>query len=81
VFRRNDRVYIVCEIKYLRGPAPRATAEDFERKLMRFPNRERESIHKVLISAHGAEPALRDSGYFDRIVTLDDIFAMEPEDG
>jgi len=69
--------YYLCEVKYLRGPAPRSTADEFERKLMRFPNWEHESIHKVLISAHGAEPALANMGYFDRILTLNDIFAME----
>jgi AAA+ ATPase superfamily predicted ATPase len=77
VFKRNDRVLTLCEIKYLRGPAPRSTADEFERKLMRFPGWERQSIHKVLISAHGAEPALANTGYFDRILTLGEIFAME----
>jgi len=49
--------------------------EEFEKKLTRFPNRQNKTIHKVLISAEGADQALVDRAYFDNIISLDDLFA------
>jgi AAA+ ATPase superfamily predicted ATPase len=76
VFDRSDRVFTLCEIKYLRVPATVKVADEFEKKLALFPNVRNKSIHKVLISANGADKSLAASGYFDRIVTLEDIFSM-----
>jgi AAA+ ATPase superfamily predicted ATPase len=76
VFDRSDRVLTLCEIKYLRVPATVKVADEFEQKLALFPNTRNKSIHKVLISANGADKTLAASGYFDRIITLKDIFSM-----
>jgi AAA+ ATPase superfamily predicted ATPase len=77
VFERNDRVFTLCEIKYLRGPASKKIIQEFEKKLDLFANPLKRSIQKVLIAAHGAETSVANSGYFDHILTLEDIFAMD----
>lgn len=75
VFDRADKVYTVCEIKYLNMPVPRSVITAFERKLALFQNPRGQTLHKVLITAEGAEKSLEHSGYFDRILTLKDLFA------
>ena len=48
--------------------------EEFEKKLALFPNLKNRTIHKVLITTEGADDPLTNYGYFDRIITLRDIF-------
>jgi hypothetical protein len=48
--------------------------EEVEKKLSLLPNVKGKTIEKVLISASGATDALLARAYFDRIITLDDIF-------
>lgn len=73
VFERDDHVYTICEIKYLQIPASTEVIAEFEKKLALFPNPKQYSIHKVLISAEGAEPALIDRHYFDTVLCLSDF--------
>jgi AAA+ ATPase superfamily predicted ATPase len=75
VFDRADRVLTVCEIKYLQSVATRGIVADFERKLELFQNTTKATINKVLITTEGADTTL--AGYFDRILTLDDIFKTQ----
>lgn len=74
VFERADRVMTICEIKYLQSKVTRKIIADFERKLELFQNPKKVTIHKVLITTEGANNEL--VGYFDRILTLDDIFPI-----
>lgn len=71
IFDRADRVLTICEIKYLQSKATRGIIAGFERKLELFQNPKKATIHKVLITTEGADNTL--TGYFDRILTLDDI--------
>ncbi len=73
LFDRKDHVFTVCEIKYTRSPVTSKVITEFERKLLLFPNPKQRLIHKVLISAVGADRSLTESGYFDQIITLADI--------
>lgn len=74
IFERRDLVYTICEIKYHRTKTPISVIEEFERKLALFPNKKNYSIHKVLITAAGAEDSLLNTGYFDRIISLETFF-------
>ena len=49
--------------------------EEFENKLALYPNPKNKTIQKVLITSEGEEAALTDRGYFDRIITLADMYA------
>ena len=74
IFDRADHVLTVCEIKYLQVKAGIEVIEDFEKKLRLLPCRESKTIEKVLISANGASDSLLARNYFDRIITLENIF-------
>ena len=76
VFERQDRVITLCEIKYLKNPADKSVIRDFEQKLDLFKKACKKSsytIQKILISAEGAEDSVIHSGYFDRILKLEDL--------
>lgn len=74
IFERDDRVYTICEIKYLQSNVDTTVIEEVERKLALFPNKKKYSIQRVLICAFGAEKSLIDRAYFDDILTLEDLF-------
>jgi len=71
LFDRADNVLSVCEIKYTERPVGKEIISEFEHKLELLVVGKRKTIQKVLISAAGAKPELRN--YFDRIITLEDI--------
>jgi hypothetical protein len=75
IFDRTDHVLTVCEIKYTIVKTGVEVIEEFEKKLRLMPNKYNETIEKVLISANGASDTLLSQGYFDRIITLDEIFS------
>lgn len=73
LFDRDDHVYTICEIKYTKEPVNSEVINEFERKLNLIPNRDKKTIHKVLISVNGASESVINTGYFDNIITLDDL--------
>jgi AAA+ ATPase superfamily predicted ATPase len=74
IFDRADHVLTVCEIKYTLAKTGVEVIEEFEKKLRLLPDIKNKTLEKVLISASGASEGLLAQGYFDRIITLDDIF-------
>lgn len=75
LFHRQDRVITLCEIKYLKQPVKRRIIKEFEEKKLLFPCPKNHSIQSVLISAEGADKSVSDHAYFDKIITLEDLFA------
>jgi len=75
VFDRADHVLTVCEIKYTQSKTGPEVIEEFEKKLSQLHDSKKKTIEKVLISASGATDALIVRAYFDRIITLEDIFS------
>ncbi|MBF0106070.1 MAG: hypothetical protein HQM16_12175 [Deltaproteobacteria bacterium] len=76
VFERKDKVHTVCEIKYSRVPVTKSIIVEFEKKLALFPKKTSFTLEKVLITAEGVDSAVKREGYFDSVITLDDIFAV-----
>lgn len=74
IFDRADRVLTICEIKYTWAKTGTEEIEAFEKKIDRIPDVHGKTIEKVLITASGASDALINLSYFDRIITLEDIF-------
>lgn len=74
LFDRDDHVVTVCEIKYSINKMSRSVIEEFERKIALFNNPKKKTIQRVLITANGVENAIEAEGYFDKIITLDDLF-------
>lgn len=76
IFDRADHVLTVCEIKYTLGKTGVEVIEEFEKKLSQLPDLGKKTVEKVLITASGATDALINRAYFDRIITLEDIFKI-----
>ena len=77
IFDRADHVLTICEIKYTQGKIGTEIIEEFEKKISVLKDINGKTIEKVLISASGATEALFDRAYFDRIITLEDIFHVK----
>lgn len=74
IFDRADGVYTICEIKHTQSKVSSNVISEFENKLALFPNSKNKTIQKVLITSSGAENGLINRGYFDQIISLEDIF-------
>lgn len=77
VFDRDDRVVTLCEMKYAQAKIGTGVIEDFERKLELFPNPQKKTLQKVLVTTEGASDALITRHYFDCVITLDELFAAD----
>ena len=75
IFRRADKVLTIVEIKYLRAQTPKTVIQEFERKMELFEMPSRYSVQRVLISANGCDQSVIDAGYFDDILTLEDLMS------
>ncbi len=79
MYMRNDNVMTICEIKYRQTKVGTSIIPEFEKKLellkQELPNVKKATLSKVLITTHGAENSLIKRAYFDRILTLEDLFA------
>lgn len=73
LFDRKDHVITVCEIKYTQNKTDTTVIEEFERKLQLLDNKKNKTLHKVLISASGADDALIKRHYFDAMICLDQL--------
>lgn len=71
MFDRSDRVVSVCEIKYTDTPVGAEVIKEFSKKIELLNLSPRKTLQKILITAAGAKPEI--SGYFDRIITLDQL--------
>ncbi len=73
MFDRADKTLTLCEIRFSDAPASVAVGREFQAKLRVFEPRRTRRIESVLISAAGTTEELRDGGYFDRILRLEEI--------
>jgi uncharacterized protein len=74
LFVRADKVITVCEMKYTQKTPGSEIIADIERKISAFPNKKRYSIENVLITSAPPAPALLAAGYFQRIITVEELF-------
>jgi uncharacterized protein len=74
VYKRTDKMVVVCEIKYSINEIPTTVIPEVQRKcgLLKIPRGF--TIQKALISLYGPDKALSDSRYFDHFITIKDIF-------
>jgi len=74
LYQRSDNVVTVCEIKYWSREVGTKIISDMKRKLELLKIPRGYSLETALISLYGPDEALKDTNYFDHIVTLEDIF-------
>jgi AAA+ ATPase superfamily predicted ATPase len=70
VFQRADHVHTVCEIKYSQAPVGIEVINSFSRSIEIYRAHNPVSIHRVLISASGADSALMNAHFFDDVIDL-----------
>ena len=73
VYIRSDDVIIVCEAKYLSEAPSTVLIREMEEKIKKTPFPRGVTVEKVLISNREASPALKESGYFHRLLTAREI--------
>lgn len=73
LIKRRDGVWSLLEMKYSTSPIGKAVIHDIERKIERLAAPESISIEPVLVSAAGATAAVHRSGFFNSIITLEDL--------
>lgn len=73
LIKRRDGVWSLLEMKYTTSPIGKPVIQDIERKIERLAPPESISIEPVLISATGATAAVHRAGYFQSIITLQDL--------
>lgn len=73
VYIRSDGTITVCEVKYLLESPSTTLIREMEEKIKKTPFPRGVTVERVLISNREASPALRESGYFHRLVTAQEI--------
>lgn len=70
---RADKVVTVCEIKHLKEPVFKGIIPEMARRCSLLEIPRGYSMEKALVSLYGPDDALRESGYFNHYITLEDI--------
>jgi len=73
LYKRTDKVIVVCEIKYYKSPVTASVIKEVSRKIDLLKLPKGYSVEKALISLHGPDKALKESGYFDHHLSIEDI--------
>ena len=73
MFVRADQVITLCEVKYRDARITRKVIKEVEAKIATYPNPKKRTIEPVLITASGVTEDLSDSGFFTRVLTLEDL--------
>jgi AAA+ ATPase superfamily predicted ATPase len=74
MFVRADRVVTLCEVKYREEKIGKGVIKEVEAKIATYPNPKRMSIEPVLITASDVTQDVLDSGFFTRILTIEDVW-------
>lgn len=73
LYQRFDNVITICEIKYHNKEISTGVIADMERKIKFIKIPRGYSIETVLISIYGPNSQLKNTAFFDRHITIDDI--------
>jgi hypothetical protein len=76
LFTRSDKVITLCEIKHHNASVTTKIIPEVERKCALLPLPSGHTLEKALISIHGPDDALRESGYFHHFLTVNDILTI-----
>ena len=68
---------VSSETKYSINPVSAHVINEFEKKLELFDRKKNYSLQKILITVSGADKALIDRHYFDKIITLEELFTPQ----
>jgi len=74
MYKRIDNVINICEIKYHSKEIKTNIIPELEKKISLLTIPRGFSVEKTLISVYGPSEQLKDSGYFNHYITIEDIF-------
>lgn len=73
LYERVNKTICICEIKYHSEQIDTKIIKELEEKIRNFPLPKGYTIEKALISVHGANQSLIDSGYLHHNLCLEDL--------
>ncbi len=76
VYYRSDRTISICEMKFREGLVSTETIPEMNAKIKKLPVLKTQSIQKILIAPNGVTESLRQSEYFDIILTAKELFSF-----
>ena len=76
IYLRADKVITICEIKHYSKEVSSKIIVDMQQKLKQLPVPKGHSIETALISIYGPDKNLKNTGFFDYYVTMEDIFSF-----
>jgi hypothetical protein len=71
---RNNTVY-VCEIKFAKGPLPRAVISEVDRKIRNVAKPRNFTFRPVLIHVNGVDDAVLEARYFDAVIDFGELWS------
>jgi hypothetical protein len=74
LFKRADKVITICEIKHRNKKISTKVIPEMERKCSLIKIPKGYTLEKALISLYGPDRSLKDAGYFNHFIRLDDMF-------
>ncbi len=75
IFKRTDKIFTICEIKFYHQPVGTEVIPEVERKCKLFPLPQGYALERALISPYGPDKSLYKSEYFHHYVTLKKIYS------
>jgi len=73
VFDRADRIYTVCEVKYLNAPVPLSVGRELSLKIDQVEEFAKKTVQRVVISNQVASLALKESGLVSRVINVEEL--------
>lgn len=73
VFDRADKIYTVCEAKYLNASIPLAVGRELNQKIDQIEEFKEKTVQRVLISNQPASPDLLGSGLISRSIQVGEL--------
>ncbi len=77
VYKRADKVIVLCEVKYHNQAISSKIIPEIERKIELLPIPKDHSLEKALITVNGIDDALKNSEYFDYVLDVKDILGLK----
>jgi len=77
VFKREDKVFTVCEVKYQSGTVGLDAAKQLDKAIASVGEFKNKTVQKVLISGGAVSRNLEDGIHFSKVLTSEDICKMD----
>lgn len=73
VYERADRIYTVCEVKYLNAAVPISVGRELNQKIEQIEEFSKKTVQRVVVSNQLASAELKNSGLVSRVVNVEEF--------